>query len=606
MANILGIVDPILERRNKYVDAVRHRLKIFPWLQCDEMHYENATLVWAAIPSAPVNKIRIRDRIAGLILGNLDSEYGAQSSISDYAMKMVKERGVESLAGHGGFYMTCMCESADSVMLGTDLLGLFPLYYYSTDQFLLFSTMYSLFRYFPQFSPDLNPRGLAGILLTMHISGDQTLYKNVRRLPVGHILRWHEGKGSSEVPIDKLKPTSVYFGKPYQENLETFNQLLHKTVSKSAANNNTLLLSGGLDSRLLAGYLSKLSVSEPAAVSLGDASDNEVKFAARAAKRIGWPHLRIGVDYARFPEFARRLVEIEQVSNGFADLAFFQASERFYEVASTLVTGFAGDIVMGGSHVRAGYDKMRQMHSFDAKFKIINRYGFSPDRIKQLIRPDVLGNGVEEAMEELRQVYNSIEGLPFQRTWMFDMIHRVRFHTAASIVWRLSFGSWPIMPYIDREILEAAFGMPEETLEGRRVQIDLLCQRFSSLAHLPVERLSLDTSPLLMPFYRRYLASLMRRTDFHRRKYGVMRRLKMPNYESRFYYKTFDINNEGWSAVRRDAEQYRVKAEKIFSPEMLRELLPPPNIPIHVPAATVDSSSRKLLLALTLWAGDNL
>ncbi len=606
MANLIGIVDSAYERRRKYVDSVRPHLKIFDWLQYDEMQQGDTLVAWAAAPSVPVSRSRNADGIPCFVLGDFENPHESTIPNADYASGLARDNGIEALGGRSGFYMACMWDAPKSIVLGVDILGLFPLYYYSTPEFLLFSTMHSLFRFFPPFTPEISPRGLAGILLTMHITGEQTLFKDVRRLPVGRILRWQEGEGRREIATEKLRPTSACFQMPYSENLDVFDHLLGKAISKSASSRKALLLSGGLDSRLLAGYLSRMPLLDPFTVSVGDETDNEVRFASEVANALGWRQLRIKVDYTRFPEFARKLVEIEQISNGFADLAFFQTAEDFHGIAPEIMTGFAGDIVMGGSHLRAGYDRSRHEHTFAAKFSVINRYGFTPDQIKQLVNPDILGDSVDEALEDLKNAYDSIEGQPFQRTWMFDMNHRLRFHTAASIAWRLSFGSWPKMPYIDKELLEAAFSMPEDTLTERRVQEDLLCRHFPSLAALPLERLTLDTFPLLMPFYRRILASLLRKYSFQRRKQQVLKILKIPVPEARFYFRTFDINNEGWSGVRKDAEQHRAKTERLFVQKVLRELLPAPDIPIRVPEATVDSSCRKLLLAFMLWAGENL
>jgi asparagine synthase (glutamine-hydrolysing) len=606
MTNIVGIVDPITERKRQFIASVRPQLSTFPWLKYDEIDHGIATIAWAAIPTAPVSIHRSPDDALSFVLGTLYDKPDKKVTDAEYILNLQKANGVASLGGQNGYYLAFTLDRAQRAAVGTDILGLFPLYYYCTPNFLIFSTIQSVFRHFPQFSFDISSRGLAGILLTMHMTGRQPLLKHVRRPAVGRTLCWQERKGGTETPSASLKPSSAHFGDTYEEHLERFNSLLQKALSKAGAGHQALLLSGGLDSRLLAGYLGKMQTSPAVAVTLGNRSDNEMRFATRVAKTLEWPQCQIGVDFTRFPEFARKLVELEHLASGFTDLSFFQAAEDFQRVSPQIVTGFAGDIVMGGSHIQAGYDAERREHSFAAKFNSINRYGFSPDQIKKLVHPDILGEGLQEALEDLQNNYYSIEGLPFQRTWMFDMNHRVRFHTAASIVWRISFGAWPIMPYVDKEILDAAFGMPAASLMDRRAQIDLLRSRFPSLAALPLDRLTLDTTPLLPSFYRRILSSVSSKTGYHYRRYRAIRLLVNSNYEPRYYFRVFDINNPGWTAVRKDVEQYRVHAGRIFNPKTLNDLLPPPHVPIQVPEATVDSSSRKLLVAFMLWAGTNL
>ena len=605
MANIIGIMDPDSDRRRRFIDSVKPRLAPFSWLQTAEIDKGNLTIAWAAIPSAPVSRTQYPDGMSSFVLGDVQANWEEHCTNSEYILQLVRNRGPAAVAGQYGFYAACVWKP-DEITLGADLLGLFPLYYYAAPQFMLFSTSYPLFKKFPGFSAEINPPGLAGILLTTHITGNRTLFKNVRRLPAGHALRWRQGRGGDEMPAGFLKASLDHFGDTYHEHLDRFDELLHKAVSKKARYHQTLLLSGGLDSRILAGYLDEMPIANPAIISIGDRSDNEVRFAKKVAGKIGWPQTRLKVNLALFPEFARKAVELEQISNGFADLAFFESVGGLFGISPYITTGFAGDLVIGGSHIRAGYDGAQRQYTYEAKFRFINKYGVSPGQIRELVRPEILGDGLEAAMEDLKSFYDGIEGLPFQRTCIFDYYHRLRFHTAASIVWRLSFGIWPILPYMDSEVIEAALAMPAASMLDRRAQIDLLCRRFSSLAALPLERMTLDTSPLLLSTYGRWVARLKERTGFYYKKRTAMRLLGMLNYETRSYFKTFDINNAGWSAVREDAEQYRVRAERIFDSQALKQLLPPPNIPIDVPVVTVDSSRSKLLLAFMLWAGENL
>jgi hypothetical protein len=76
--------------------------------------------------------------------------------------------------------------------------------------------------------------------------------------------------------------------------------------------------------------------------------------------------------------------------------------------------------------------------------------------------------------------------------------------------------------------------------------------------------------------------------------------------EGRYYHCVFDINNTGSSAVRQEAEQFRSKAERLFNHAVLKDLLPPPNVPIPLSDKIVDASGRKTLLGLMIWAGRNL
>lgn len=607
MANLIGIVDRDQKRRKKYIASVKPELATFSWLEYGEREFGRTTIAWAAVPSAPISSSETPDGTSCFILGNLSKDGEPFINDAERLLQYYQKQGASGIFGQSGYYFSCLLDPSGEVLVGTDLLGLFPIYYYSTDTFLLFSTTPSLFRHFPKFTRELSPHGLAGILLTMHITGGRTIWRGVRRLSAGHMLHWQEGRGAEEKKNRMLEASSTYFGDSYQEHLETFHRLLRKTVHKETADRSiSVLLSGGLDSRLLAGYLSETRKNDTTAVTFGDRTDYEMNCASRVAKTLKWPQVRIKVDFTSFPTFARKLVELEQLSNGFNDLAFFQGVESLQGTQPYIMTGFAGDVGMGGSHIRYGYDQERREHSFEAKFRKINTHGFSPSLVKTLVHPDVLGNSLEEVLEDLKGSYYSLKGLPFQRTWMFDMIHRMRFHTAASVAWRISFGAWPVMPYIDKEILEAAFGMPAASLLNRRAQIDLLCSHFPALAALPLDRNYEDTCPLMPSFYYKVTAWLAKSSDFAYKKHKVKQVLGISDSERRYYYRVFDINNPGWAAVRSEAEQFRAKAEIIFDRAILRELLPPPGVPIQLHDGIIEGSGRKTLLGFMLWAGRNL
>ena len=76
--------------------------------------------------------------------------------------------------------------------------------------------------------------------------------------------------------------------------------------------------------------------------------------------------------------------------------------------------------------------------------------------------------------------------------------------------------------------------------------------------------------------------------------------------ETRYYYRVYDINNAAWQSVRQAAEPHRKMAELIFQPDVLRELLPPPEMEIRLGDGIVDAARVKTLLGFMLWAGKNL
>jgi asparagine synthase (glutamine-hydrolysing) len=137
------------------------------------------------------------------------------------------------------------------------------------------------------------------------------------------------------------------------------------------------------------------------------------------------------------------------------------------------------------------------------------------------------------------------------------------------MLWRQSFGAWPCLPHIDREVLATIGAMPLHSVAGRRMEIDLIKLRYPKLARLPLDRNSWDTSPLVGTApgnAKRYL----------QRKWArALDRYTSGRPERRFYYRTMDFNGDYWTEVRRQLEPLRGKVSHLFQMDSFDALVPP-------------------------------
>lgn len=173
----------------------------------------------------------------------------------------------------------------------------------------------------------------------------------------------------------------------------------------------------------------------------------------------------------------------------------------------------------------------------------------------------------------------------------------MRFHVG-SIIWRLSLGAWPLLPYIDRGLLDAVSSMPLNYLSGRRIQADIIKREFPRLATLPLDRNAVGPEYLVTPLYRKFLPPV---SELSWRLYQFLERGR----ERRYYHRIFNFNNPGWQDVRREAERYRHQAGKLLSPEAVNRLLPAAGTQLHCKNAVLDFSRTKTLAGLVLWNGMN-
>lgn len=601
MSQLAGIAGATAAERAAFVAAVTPRAALLPTQQTSAWSHGEVNVVTAVAPRAPLSLGE-----QSFVLGRWDdSQRDSATDAERLASACVSAEGGRAVARVAVYGLAGYVEPTGDIWLGCDTLGLFPLYYHATAERLLFSTSTSLIDAHPDFKPEFNVRGLVGNLLTMHMVGGQTLRKGVRRLTPGHALHWRRGVGAVEIPVNVLAPADAHFGESFDQHFDRFDAALSRVAKLESCNGSTgLLLSGGLDSRLLAGLLRREVNGPVKSITCGEPSDLEMRVASRVARHLNWPLHMADVDAARYVETAERGLAHQQLGVGFNDMAFWFAADAAAAAgAARVFTGVMGDTVMGGEHIRWGFDPKSQTFSFDTIFRKINRYGFTPEQIRKLVHPDVLGDTLDAAMTDLREQYDGCAGLPFQKVWLFDLLNRNRFHIA-TLAWKTGAGGWPVLAFTTREMLEAAANMPADSLLDRRAQKEWVIRHAPDLAALPLDRNSrTNLEPL------RYRSTMHRLWD--RKVMGKYRRMLRKLHdrrgvETRFYYRVYDINNAGWQAVRRAAEPHRRIAEQIFQPEMLRELLPPPDVKIKLNDGIVDAARVKTLLGFMLWAGTNL
>ncbi len=603
MANLAGIIDGNPERRNRFTEQVQPRLLTFQWLRSSTFAIGRASLASATHPSAPQSLARDAGGAGCFILGNLSRD--GVGSDAERLLARYRGQGPAGVAALNGYYLAFVSDG-EEVTLGVDLMGLFPLYYHATPDLLLFATSPTFFLAHPSFRPELRPEGLAGILLTTHLVKDRTLWKGVQRLGLGNMLRWRPGEQASEIRVRTLEASRTYFDRSYESHLELADAILDQVVRRETTGRDmTVLLSGGLDSRLLAGYVHEQGRVHHA-ITLGGPDDIEMQCASLVARKLGWSHARLDDDYSTLSASGSMCVELEMLANGLNSPMPLRTLDAIHHSASWLLNGFIGDSVMGGGHVSEDYDDSQIQLTFDRRIQGVTRHGLAPAIIQRLVKPEVLGDCLESVVSDVKHAYEGGQGLPFQKSWLFELAHRVRFHTTATIVTRLSHASWSVMPFADEALLTAMLGMPASTLCNRRIEKDLLCRRFPALAKLPVDRNAMDMSSLLPGPREAAVSWLKRVTRYSRRRKQLRRWLGIPEPERRYYYRIHDINSPAWVALRREAEFHRKAAETIFDPSVLRELVPSPDMPITLADGIIDGANRKVLLGLMLWAGRHL
>lgn len=602
MANFIVSVDPDRERQARFLKTVRALLPLADGLATDECSAGDFAAVWAAAGNAPISRWSDEQGTA-VIWGDAFTRSGCGRMDAAQLRDAWRDPDRRKPDAFDGFHAVIVYDSRHGVCPGADVLGVFPVYYCALGETLLIGSSPELFRHHPQFKVEFNQAGLVGILLTMQLFDGQSLLRGVRRLAAGHLLHWRAGKDAIEVEQYKLPISRRYYDLSFSEHVRLLAEALDDAVRRqtSVAVSHSLMLSGGMDSRMLAGFLHRHNVHAISAT-IGIPSDLEMQCARRVARTLGFPHHVIQVPFDQYPSYAQIAANWEHVANGLNGMGRWGVNAPLRALAPRVVTGHLLDAIIGTRFINWAYSPVSRTMSFDTYFARINELGIHPEKLKKLLRREVFGDLVDETLARMRSLYESYGELESQRAWCFNLRHRQRFHVG-STAWAKCFGSWPVLLALDRRLLEAAGGMPAATLADRHAQEALLCRRFPALAALPLDRGSFDTEPL-KPRLRWLLKQYVeRRIEPVRR---VVHGRNETSIERRYFNRVYDFNNEGWVAVRRQADPLRQRVYHLFHKEVLDEMLPPPDASVQFKDGILGPSGLKSILGFLLWSESHL
>ncbi len=598
MANFLVIFDPNGERRTAFVGRASQDIALMPGLVQGTVSSGCMTMLWAAGARSPVAACGDAAG-AALVLGDAIDATGARISLDRVRAAWGSADAIP--AAFDGYHVAIVYTPAAGLRIVTDLIGMFPVYWWAEGDVVLVASSPELFTWHPQFRPTLDADGLAGILLTGYSIGGRTLQRGVRRLAPGAALLALPGAMPRERVQYTLPVSTRYHGLPFSAQSDLLHEALTDAVRRHAPPNepSAQSLSGGRDSRQLAGMLHAQG-SVITAVTFGDPKDIEMRCAVAVARATAREHRVLPIELRHDGTFIEQHARWLHCATGFNSVSHWASAPRISDLPPRLVTGCGMDPIIGGTHLMWGYDKAARRFTFDAFFQRLNSWGVAEDKLGELLRPVGGRDLVEAAKREVRSVYESYSDLDWQRAWCFDVHHRQRLHVGAT-PWLLSFGSWPAQPSIDTRVLDVAGGLPVETLAERRAQDAIIIKRFPTLAALPLDRNNYDMTPLAPRA--RYAAA-----EYVRQRVSRLRTpLSLgPRVERRVYYRLYDVNGAGWRAARRLADQHRDALDGIVDRACLDAFLPPADQDLAVRNGITDASAPKLLVGLTLWARDHL
>ena len=262
-------------------------------------------------------------------------------------------RSVEHLRGM--FAFAIWDERKQELFIARDRLGVKPLYYvHREDGSLFFASEIKALLKARAVRAELNYAALPDYLANHATSGEETLFRGVKRLLPGHTLLWRDG----QIEIERY--WDVTFARDEDEPqkrdsdyIDEWRELFRTSVRLRLMADVPLgmFLSGGIDSTAIAAMMSGM-VTEPIktfSVAFEEREANELEYARMAARAFKTDHHEVVVSPEEFFNELPRLVwhEDEPLAHP-SSVALYFVSRLASEHVKVVLTGEGSDELLGG------------------------------------------------------------------------------------------------------------------------------------------------------------------------------------------------------------------------------------------------------------------
>jgi hypothetical protein len=413
-----------------------------------------------------------------LLVLNRDAPPGPRSEdLASVAEAVVAGQHHVLRACRGTYCAVVYDTDTDALHLVVDKLGVRPIYYWASPDFVVFSTAMRIIEDLPFCTKTLSLRGVAESACFGFSLADRTAYENVTVLRAGEVVSFRAGHISRQCywRWDELPP-------PQDDcpDVETRASAIFRDAVRLRLRNDrttAAFLSGGLDSRSIVATLRELGANV-LSVSFGASGSQDQVFAAIAAEHLGTRHTQI-----------RKTPVVEGDAYSKATLLSWIKSPAYEKTGierPRLVWGGDGGSV-GLGHVYLNEDMVQAMRVGDIQAAIDSFLAHNPLAVEtRLLKPAVavpmqraIKQGIEE---ELKSVHPIDAGRSMH---LFLMLNDQRRHLVGHFenidLGRIDFHE----PFFDADFLTAILREPIDPFLRHRFYVDWLSRSLPDALGMP-------------------------------------------------------------------------------------------------------------------------
>src|SRR5882762_5214757 len=307
----------------------------------------------------------------------------------------------------GMFAFAIWNQRRKELFIARDRLGVKPLYYAHTDDgSLYFGSEIKTLLEAGAIKPEINYRAMPDYLANHAPSGEETLFRGVKRLLPGHVMLWRDG----ELRVSRYWDVSFVRhedeGRSDKDYIAEWSELFRTSVRLRLMADVPLgmFLSGGIDSSAIAAVMSTM-VSEPIktfSVAFKERDADELEYARLIAESYQTNHHEVVVSPEDFFTALPKLVwhEDEPLAHP-SSVALYFVSQLASKHVKVVLTGEGSDELLAGY---ARYRKTIYNLALGARY-----HGAMPAGIRNAVRKRIEGLPRSKVRQKLLRTFLSLE-----------------------------------------------------------------------------------------------------------------------------------------------------------------------------------------------------
>ncbi len=422
-------------------------------------------------------------------------EYQFQThSDTEVILKAFHKWGLDAVHRfHGMFAIALWDKRSQKLWLIRDRVGVKPLYYYYDGKVFIFASELKALLCHPKFERVINKKAVVAYLELGFVPAPLAIFEHTFKLLPGHYLEF-DGTKTEIKQYWRLPKKKITIS--YEDAKDRTKKLLEKSFEYRMVSDVPVgvFLSGGIDSSLLASYLSKHYDLQTFTIGFYDKRFNEASIAKETAKKLGSKHheLYFGVD-----DLLELLPKITQIfDEPFGDssaLPTYLVAHLASQYVKVVLSADGADELFGGYPINFKNEKrfnfykklrfirfiLKQKRKYMAtndvwKYKLALRYRTFPDELFEHVDLD---------RGECQDLMECMFWFDFRYFLSDDVLVKVDRVTMANSLEARE-------PYLDHELIDFAFSLPDDFRYHKKILRDLLRQELPQISDLPKQGFS--------------------------------------------------------------------------------------------------------------------